>query len=106
MISRGTVAAGRRSPTNVIGDFSAESAKAAGARSNQEKSQTQSAKFRNVPVAKGKYNEGEVVRMQANTKGTGVVGRPSVLGQAGRDFTKPAVQNPDGASSRPGSRRK
>lgn len=105
-MARGVVAPGRRSPTNVTGDFSGESAKAAQPASSQEKGQTQSSKFRNVAVTPGRYNEGNQVRVTPSNKGTDVVGRPSALGLASRQGTKPASENPDGQNNRPGSRRK
>jgi hypothetical protein len=70
-------------------------------RSNQEKTQSQSAKFSTpslTPHAGVKTSN--QLKTTASTKGTGVAGRPSTFGAGAKDFTKPAVENPDGKRNR------
>lgn len=77
-----------------------DAAPALAIKSNQERTQPQTAKFRVVSESpKPGVNVGNQLKTQANNKGTGVVGRPSSLGNKGRDFIKPATANPSGAAN-------
>lgn len=94
---------------------SAEYAKASGETvsnkaSNVERGVSQSSKYRKVTpkvnngtnptyTAKAGYNEGSVVRLQPNTKGTDVVGRPVGVGLASKRKVFAAEANPSGKSN-------
>lgn len=78
--------------------------------SNAERSTTQSSKFRTVTpklnqdvqptyTAKSGYNEGNFIRLQANTKGTNVVGRPAGVALASKRKVYAASANPSGADA-------
>lgn len=57
----------------------------------------QSSKFRTVSVAVDKYNSGNHVRLQANTKGTGTVGKPTAVALESDASVDAATSNPDGS---------
>ena len=66
-------------------------------KSNQERTIGQASKFRTVSFApKESQHVGNQVRVQTNNKGTGIVGRPSSIGEVVRDTTRPATENPSG----------
>lgn|SRR3954462_7561180 len=85
---------------NPVSDRIQEAAGSQASASNQEKQIPQSSKFRNVGTASGASNQ---LRTQANTKGTGVVGRPSSIGLESKKRALPAVENPDGQRNRDGN---
>lgn len=72
-----------------------------GSASQQQKAVDQSSKFSSPDTGvNSKYHTGNVVRVQPNDKGTGVAGRPSSIGLAGKDFTSPASSNPSGSGNK------
>lgn len=100
-MARGILAAKRQAPTVTTEDFGPDSAKAAQSTSNQFRSITQAAgKFRTVSTSGSKFDVGNQVRVQASTKGTGVAGRPTALGEGSRKRVLPGSENPDGTPNR------
>lgn len=102
-------AAKRESPTVERGSeyAKASSKTASDKQAKSELGASQSSKFRTVTAkldkgvqptytAKAGYNEGNYVKLQANTKGTGVVGRPAGVALASKRKVFVASENPDG----------
>lgn len=96
MAFRDNIAPQRVNPTGIPESVAPALASA----STQMRSQGQAAKFSTVSTAPNVgVSTGDQLRVQGNTKGTGVVGKPSSLGNKGRDFMKPATANPSGSGN-------
>lgn len=102
-------APGRVAPTKAKdAQFSKDSRNAASDKqAKSELGAPQSSKFRTVTpkldkgvqptyTAKAGYNEGNYVRLQPNTKGTNVVGRPTGVALGDKRKVFGGVENPDG----------
>lgn len=97
-------AAGRPDPNSNPASFAKSGGPTATA-SNQERTQSNDAVKRDVGSApSGKYNEGNLIRVADNNKGTGRVGVPTAVSLSGKDFSFGAVENPDGKPNRPGNK--
>jgi len=96
-MARGTVAPKRKNTLSVL-DFPSPGASA----SNQLQMVDRSSIQRTVATPS---NNDNLLQMGQNSKGTSLVGRPVVIGQAAKDFALSATENPDGNRNRPGSRR-
>jgi hypothetical protein len=86
---------------NPAGDSIREADGATSGASNQERGTSQSSKFRTVSTSTS-LNVGNLVKVQGNTKDTGVVGRPSSVALEGKKQLEGATENPDGRGNRGG----